>query len=280
MTMRINRSFVILLGAIALAACGEKTRREEAITGPVPSTSAIRFYNYGVGAPSVQFYADARKMTATTSSSCQAAANPPVTATDSTCLTVGIQATTGISYATGVAAGGLYMAIDPGQYTMMARTVSSSSSGNVVSSTPVAIETGKFYSYYQSGVYNSTAGTADAFVVEDPLPATIDWSKALVRFVNAISNSQPMTLYVVNTETQAETAVGGAVAYKGAGTFTALEPFTYDLHARLADGTDKIIRTFTPFLPGHVYTITAHGDMTVTSTTSANRPILDSSANQ
>jgi hypothetical protein len=157
--MRIHQSLVVLFGAVALAACGDKTRREEAITGPVPSTSAVRFYNYGVNAPSVQFYADARKMTATTSSTCQAAKNPPVTATDSTCLTIGIQATTGVSYANGVAAGGLYTAIDPGQYTLMGRTVSSNSSGTAVSSVPATIETGKFYSYYQSGFYNSTTST-------------------------------------------------------------------------------------------------------------------------
>lgn len=276
--MRIHPSFV-LLGALTLA-CGDKTRREEAITGPVPSTSAVRFFNYGVNAPSVQFYANDRKLTATTSASCQSASNPPITATDSTCVTIGIQATTGVSYATGVAAGGLYTAIDPGQYTITGRTVSSSSSGDAVSTLPATIAPGKFYSYYQSGFYNSTTKTVDAFLVEDPLPATIDWSTAQVRFVNAIGNSQPMTLYAVNTQSAAQTALGGAVAYKAAGSFTALTPFTYDLHAKTADGTDRIVRTFVAFLPGHVYTITAHGDMTVTSTTSANRPILDSSANQ
>lgn len=275
--MRIHTSLAALLGAVALVACGDKAERD--ITAPLPSTSAVRFFNFGVNAPEVQFYAGDQKLTATTSASCQSAANPPVTANDSTCLEIGIQATTGVEYGD-VAAGGLYTAIEPGQYTLSGHTVSKSSSGDAISNVAATIEPGKFYSYYQSGFYNSTSKTVDAFIVEDPLPATIDWTSATVRFVNAISNSEPMTLYLVDAETGAETAIGGPVAYKGAGTFTAVAPASYDLHARDAAGNDKIVRTFIGLLAGHVYSINARGDMTVTSTTATNRPYLDVTANQ
>ena len=270
--MRIHTSLFALLGTAALVACGEKVERD--ITAPVPTTSAIRFFNFGVNAPDVQFYAGDQKLTATTSASCQSAANPPVTANDSTCAEIGIQASTGVEYAD-AAAGGLYTAIEPGQYTLSGHTVSKSSSGDAIANLPATIEPGKFYSYYLSGFYNGTAKTVDAFIVEDPLPATIDWTMATVRFVNAISNSQPMTLYLVNSETGAESAIGGPVAHKAAGTFTTVAPSAYDLHARDAAGKDKIIRTFIGFLGGHVYTITALGDMTVTSTKDDNRPQLD-----
>jgi hypothetical protein len=274
--MRIHTSLIALFGAVALVACGKEADRD--ITAPVTTTSAIRFFNFSVGAPSVQFFANDQQVTATLTASCQGAQNPPVTATDSTCLTIGIQSATGVAYS-GVAAGGLYTGIDAGQYTFTGRQMSSSGPTTVISTVPAALESGKFYSYYQSGFYKSTTKTTDAFIVEDVLPATIDWSKVLVRFVNAIGNSQPMTLYAVAT-LGVETALGGPVAYKTAGAFTALTPAPYDLRARLANGTNAIVRDFVTFTAGHVYTITARGDMTITSSTSSNRPFLDNTANQ
>ena len=122
--MRIHNSFIALLGVVALTACGDKTRREEAITGPVTTSSGVRFFNFSVGAPTVQFFANDQQVTATTSASCQGAKNPPVTATDSTCLAKGIQSATGVAYG-GVAAGGLYTGIDAGQYTFTGRQMSS-----------------------------------------------------------------------------------------------------------------------------------------------------------
>jgi hypothetical protein len=277
--MRIHTSFIALLGLVALTACGEETRREEAITGPVVEPSAVRFFNFSVGAPTVQFFANDQQVTATNSATCNSAKNPPVTATDTLCLLTGSQSATGVGYGA-VAAGGLYSGIDAGQYTFTARQMSSKGPTTTISTVPATIETGKYYSYYQSGFYNSTTKTSDAFIVEDDLPTTIDWSKVLVRFVNTIGNSQPMTLYAEDAETGAETALGGAVAYKTAGPFTALAPTSYKLHARTADGSDKIVRENITFFPGHVYTITARGDMTVTKTTDTNFPFLDSTANQ
>jgi hypothetical protein len=275
--MRPHRPLVALLSVAALAACDKNELPD--LTGPVPSAE-IRFFNFGVNAPSVQFYAGDRKMSATTSASCQSAQNPPVTATDSTCLTIGIQAATGIAYGS-PAANGLYVGIDPGQYTIAARTASVSTNGTIVSSLPATIETGKRYSYYQSGFYNATTKTADAFLVEDDFPAAIDWTASLVRFVNAIGNSQPMALVAVNTETGTEYPIGGTIAYKAAGAFTSLPPGFYNLRTRYAGSTtDRIVRTGVPFGAGRVYTITARGDMTVTSSTATNRPILENTANR
>lgn len=275
--MRLHRSLVALLSVAALAACDKNAVRD--LTGPVPSAE-IRFFNFGVNAPSVQFYAGDRKMTATTSASCQSAQNPPVTATDSTCLTIGIQASTGIAYGS-AAARGLYVGIEPGQYTLAGRTASTSNNGTAVSSLPVTVEAGKRYSYYQSGFYDTTTKTVDAFLLEDDFPATIDWTTSLVRFVNAIGNSVPMALVAVNTVTGAEYPIGSEVAYTAAGAFASLPPGSYDLRTRAAGSTtDLIVRTVVPFEAGHVYTITARGDMTVTSGTATNRPFLDNTANR
>jgi hypothetical protein len=132
-----------------------------------------------------------------------------------------------------------------------------------------------------SGFYDAVAKTVDGFVVEDPFVAPTDFSVATVRFVNAISNANPMTLYAKHTTTLNEVAVGAAVAYKGAGAFTALPSGVYDLSTRYTDSTTNAIsRTAVSFSGGRVYTIGARGDITVTSTTATNRPFLDNTANR
>jgi len=149
-----------------------------------------------------------------------------------------------------------------------------------VSNTPVTIVDGKIYTYYLSGFYNTTAKTVDSFITEDALPA-IDFSVSSVRFVNAIANANPMTLYAKNTTTGTETAIGGEMAYKGAGAFASLAPGTYDLSTRYAgSSTNAIARTAVAFTPAKVYTVTARGDITIVSTTAINRPFLDNTANR
>jgi hypothetical protein len=269
--MRIHTSLIALFGAAALVACGEKAERD--ITAPVTEPSSIRFFNFSVGSPTVQFFANDQQVTATNTANCNGAKNPPVTASDSLCLQRGTQTATGVAY-TGVAAGGLYTGIDAGQYTLTGRQMSATGPTTTISTVSATIESGKSYSYYQSGFYNSTTKTTDAFIIEDPVPTTIDWSKSRVRFVNTVGNSVPMTLVLVDTLGNA-TTVGGSTPYKSSNTFTAVTPAPYDLHARDANGADKIVRTFVTFFPGHVYTITARGDMTELSTTATNRPFLD-----
>ena len=117
--------------------------------------------------------------------------------------------------------------------------------------------------------------------MEDVLPADIDWSQAHVRFVHAISNAAPLTLYAKNTVTGTETALGAAVAYRGGGAFTALPPGLYDLGARFTGATgNAVARTGVAFSAGRIYTIGARGDITVVSTTATNRPFLDDTANR
>jgi hypothetical protein len=271
--MRLHRTLAAALGAVALTACGSDAVQE--LTAPVPS-AAVRFFNFGVGSPSVHFFADDRKMTATTSASCQAAKDPPVTATDTTCLQVGIQSTSGIAYGS-VGANGQYTGIAPGQYTITGRPMTASGSGTAVSTLPVTIEEGKRYSVYQSGIYDATAKTSDAFIVEDDVPTTIDWGTTLVRFVNASGNAEPLTVVAVDAEDPTvEVQIGTDIAYGSAGAFVPIPPGLYVVHARVGGSTtDAIVRTGVVLEPGRAYTVTARGDMTVTSTTAAARPILD-----
>lgn len=252
------RSLAALLSAAILSACGADA--VQSITA-APAGAAVRFLNFGVGSPSVNLYANGTKLTATSS-------------------TTGSENPTGTAYGA-VASGGYYTAITPGQYTFTGRIPSTATvdSSLVISTLNASVADGKYYSLYQGGVYNTTTKTVESFIVEDPFPATIDYTVAYVRFVNAISNAQPMQLFAKSTVTGTETAVGGLVAYKSAGAFVALPPASYDLNTRSAgSGTNIITKTAVSFLGGSVYTVSARGD--ITSTATATKPTLDVTANR
>lgn len=257
--MRPIRSVAVLLCAAALTSCDKNAVQD--ITGPLPS-ARIKFYNFGVNAPGVHFYANDRKMTAINSAT-------------------GVESTIGTTYTTGVASGDRYSGIDPGQYTFSGRIAATVDKDLPISNVVATIADGKYYSFFQSGIYNSTTKTVDAFIVEDPIPADMDFTVAYVRFVHAISNANPMTLYITPTVPGTEIAVGGLVPYKSAGAFTAVPSGVYNLNTRYAGlTTNAISRTAVSFSAGRVYTIAAKGDITITGTTNANRPLLDNTLNR
>jgi hypothetical protein len=266
-----SRSIAALLCAAVLSACGKDALQ----TIGAPATGAdIKFFNFGVTAPGVNFFAnDTLKVTATSRTSC----TPP---TDSTCLSTGLEDTTGTVYG-GASSGGFYAALPPGTYTFKGKISATTNKGVAISSTTTTLEDGKHYSLYLSGLYNATVKSVESFVVEDPIPAATDYTVAYVRFVNASSNSSPLTLYAKSTTTAVEVPVGTAVAYKAAGAFVALAGGTYDLGGRTTGSTTSAVtRTGVSFLGGRVYTVTVFGDYTVTSSTAANRIRLDNTANR
>lgn len=272
--MKTSRTIsMLLLAAAVTAGCGEEGVQD--IAGPPPGGAAIRFFNFGVGAPGVNFYANDTKATGISVTTCAVltAANRDL------CTGTGAESTNGVNYG-GVASGGYYRDMEPGPYTLSARIAAATDKGLAIASAQTTLDMGKQYSFFVSGPYSTATKQADAFVVEDPLPA-MDFSVAYVRFVHAISNANAMTLYARETTTGTEVAVGGAVSYKGAGAFTALPAGSYDLSTRYAGAaTNAITRTAVAFGAGRVYTIGARGDITITSTTATNRPFLDNTANR
>lgn len=260
----MNRHFsaAVLLSAVLVASCswyGDNGVRD--ITAPVPS-ARIKFHNFSPGSVGVNFFANDQKMTAVLTSAC----GSPKTAADSTaCSTTGEESTTGVNYG-GLGSGGRYDGINPGQYTLTAKVAAQNVT---VSSLSQTIADGKYYSFYMSGVYDATNQHADAFVVEDPIPAGgPDYTKAYVRLVNAISNGTgPLTLYVTNTTTSTETPIGTAVAYKAAGTFVAVPPGVYNIAVRYTGSSSNLIsRTTISLFGGSVYTISSRGNTATTST--------------
>lgn len=269
------RLTMTLFGAAVLAACSKDG--VQSIAGPTATGGAfVKFYNFGVNAPSINFFANDAKVTAVSSTSC----TPPPSPANPACNTTGVESTAGTAYGS-LGNGGLYSSITAGQISFTGRISATTDNGLAVAKLSSALTAGKYYSFFTSGFYDANAKTMDAFVVEDAFPAQIDFSTTSVRFVNASSNSNPMTLYAKNTVTGDSLAIGAATAYKAGGAFIALPGAVYDLTARYAgSNTGVIVRAGVSFVAGRVYTVSARGDMTITSTTATNRPTLDNTANR
>ena len=239
--MRIHGSSLLLL-ATALAGCDKNAGQD--ITAPPPGGAAVKFFNFAVSAPQVNFFANDRKIT-------------------------GVGLTTGTAYGN-AGNGGLYNDIASGQYTFRAQLAGAT---DLLGDAPTTVGTGKRFSYYLSGLYNATTKTSESFVLEDALPDW-DYANTYVRFVNGIYNAQPLTLFAKNTITGTEVQIGAATAYKGGTAFVTLPPGAYDLRA-VQGTTNLIVRTGVSFAVQRVYTIGARGDVNTSSTRA-----LDNTANR
>ena len=97
-----------------------------------------------------------------------------------------------------------------------------------------------------------------------------------------IGNADSLQLYVRlngDTVTADWMPVDSVVTYKSAGAYTALPALRYDLGARLPDSTTNTFsRTGVSFAGGHAYTVTARGNITVSTGTTAH--FLDSTENR
>jgi hypothetical protein len=256
--MTKHLKFAALLCAAALSACGDDANQILATTAP--AAAQIKFFNFGVGAPGVNFYANTTKMTAIGSAT-------------------GSESTTGTTYGN-AGAGGAYTAIAPGQYDISGKIAAATDKDLAISHVNATLEAGKKYSFYQSGFYSSGTKTVDSFLIEDEVPPPpADTSITYVRFVNAISNSTPLTLYAKDADTDEEVVIGGATAYKQATDFVPITGGFFTLIARDASGTDKIVREGVNLNQRGIFSITARGDFTITSTTATNRPQLDATFN-
>ena len=254
------RALAALLCVAAVVSCDKNLVQD--ITGPFP-TSRVKFFNFGLNTPGVNFYANTSKMTAITSGT-------------------GTESTNGVTYGN-AGNGGLYSAIAPGQYSLTGRIAATIDKDLPIDTVTATIADGKAYSFYLSGYYNTGTKQVDGFTVEDPIPTGVDFTVANVRFVQAIANAaNPMVLYATKTappDSGLVVTVGPGVSYKGATAFTSLPSGTYNLAVRYQDSTaNKIVRTGLSFVGGRVYTVGARGDITLTTGTLA--PALDNTANR
>jgi hypothetical protein len=258
----------LLLSATVISCKKDKI---QTIDAPIDVTqrAQIKYFNFGVGSPGVNFFANDVKVTGALS-------------------TVGSETTTGSASGTVYPQSG-YSVISGGAYTFKGQIPSTAATDPnlAIATVQATLENGKYYTLYTSGLYDAAQKRSDGFVVEDKLPA-FNSTVAYIRFVNAISNApQPMSLYVKSSTNTAlpEALAASSVAYKSGSDFVALPIGSYELYARYpsATATNVISRNGTSVVAlagGKVYTITSRGDITVTSTTAANRPQLDFSTNR
>jgi hypothetical protein len=262
----------MLLSAV-LFSC--KKNGIQVIDQPINLTdyAQIKYFNFAVGltVPSVNFYANDAKVTGTVS-------------------------LTGAESTTGTATGGVYpasgyTALPGGNYVFKAQipTTATTDANLAIATTPsTALANNKFYSLYTSGIYNTGTKMAEAFVIEDVLPA-YDPNVANIRLVNTISNApQAFDFYVKNTTIPGSTEVkiASAVAYKSGSAFVTVPVGNYELYVRYPSSatTNVISRTGSTVVSlngGKVYTLATRGDIAVSATgTAANRPQIDFTANR
>ncbi len=155
MTRYMNRfRIALLVVTAALAACEKNT--VQTLPFEPPQNTRIKFFNFGVNAPQVNFYADAIKMTAVQSGT-------------------GVEANTGVAYG-GAGDGGVYLSIAAGSHALTGRIAAATDKDLPIAMVTASLADGKFYSFYQSGFYNTTAKTIDAFLIEDPVTAPADYT--------------------------------------------------------------------------------------------------------
>jgi hypothetical protein len=253
----------MLISALFITVSCEKSAVQ--VIDSTPTGPLIRFYNFALDGPSVNFYANDLKVTATSSAT-------------------GLQATTGVNYAGLFPANNSYVALSSAG-SVVVKTVTPSTalvnpSINIANVT-AAVQAGKYYSFYTSGVFDVTAKTTSGFIVEDIIPA-VDTSSAYVRIVNVIPNAgiSGFDLKAVNTTTLESVVIAAATAYKAASEFVKVPNGIYNLTAVSTNSPTSytITRSAVSFSKGFVYTISTRGDATLT--TGTNLRALDLSRNR
>lgn len=251
--------FVTALLSLAFLGACEKNAVQD-ITAPITGGAFIRFQNYAVSAPGVNFYANSQKISAISASTC----TPAPTTPNAACTTTGAESTNGVAY--GLSANGAnYSMLAPGPYTFASKIAAVADNGLAVSTANVTLAEGKFYTYFVSGIYNATTKSADAFVIEDNLPTTFDYTKTYLRVVNASSNAPSISATVQVQGTSDVVNVATNVLYKSASPFATFAPGLTDVTITYRG---VLTQSFTGvnFLAGHVLTLTLTGDATVTGT--------------
>jgi hypothetical protein len=261
---------MLLVATAALSACDKNA--VQMIAGPQEGGANVKFFNFAVGSPVVNFYINDKKVTAVTTTACAIITDE----NRQQCTTTGLEPTTGVAYgSSGNGSNSWYSDVSPGQLNLQAKISAAADKDLTIANLTATIAEGRSYSYYLSGIYNTTTKTAEAFVLEDVVPA-LDFSTAYVRFVNASAIPGPLTLILTDRTTGEVITVAAGVAYQAGSAFVKVPNGAYDLAARNAGATTNAIsRTSVSFFNGRVYTITARGNPATTSTLA-----LDNTANR
>lgn len=229
----------------------------------------VKLYNFGISAPTVNFYSNDTKISAVLSAT-------------------GVESINGIStgsvypsigYALSPEGQRLFQAITPPAIPLPAPP------NTTIAAVSAAVVNDKFYSVFVSGFYSATDKKADMFVVEDNFPKGLDTATTYIRLVNPGSNTS--TLKAILTKTTTVTGqppiienftLADAVPYKGASPFVAFKPGAYSITVTDAASGKVVTRAATSFLRERVYTLALRGNLVTTTTGFA--PFIDFTTNQ
>lgn len=261
----MKRKYIILAALLLLTVIYScKKNAVQDIATPI-SGAQLKYFNFALNSPVVNFYAGTTKVSAATS-------------------TIGVESgTTGVAYSTVYPSTNAYTVIAPGTYDFNAQRPSTATADPnlIIATINKQVSDGKNYSIYLSGLYNVTTKKTDVFVVEDVLPA-IDTSGANVRFVHASYNANPFDLVLKNTTSLVETTLATNIAYKSASNFTKVKEGVYDLILRYTGtATNVVVRTAVSVTKANTYSFSLRGDITLPATgTAVNRPFIDNTPNR
>lgn len=249
--MKTNNIYILLLFCVALMISSCAKDAVQIIDTP-PNGPFVKVYNFALNGPSANFFINDFKISAANS-------------------------TTGIELATGLAYSGVFPANNnyinaPTSGSVIFKTIIPAAAtvnpGITVANISSTIETGKYYSFYTSGLFDATAKTTSGFVLEDMIPA-VDTSTAYVRIVNAIPNVgiAGFNLTGLNTNTSAVVNIADPTAYKTASSFVKVPNGVYNLTSVSTNSPTSytITRAAVSFSKGFVYTISVRGDALLTT---------------
>lgn len=265
---KYNIYIAALLLLTSVSSC-KKNGIHEVETVKTDNGAQVKFYNFGINDPSINFYANADKVSATVSAT-------------------GAEAATGVSYGSVFPATN-YALLSGGSYTFKGIVPANAAinANTEVAKIDGSIENGKFYSVYTCGFYDAAGMTTDGFIIEDKIPteAATPPTAANVRFVNTVPNGVAgFDLIAKNTTTLEEVVVATNVGYKSASEFAQIPTGVYELYARYtgtpANAISRNGTSVVSFIKGRSYTVSSRGDMTVVSGTATNRPFLDNTSNR
>ena len=255
----------LLLLCLLTLSC-KKNGVHELSTTPAGTGARIKFFNFAIAAPAVNFYANEQKIAAVVSSN-------------------------GTESAAGVAYGSVFPAINysllpAGSYTFKSMIPEKAAAlpGTVLTQREQRLEEGHAYSFYTCGPYQTGGNTTDSFILEDVLPAVAD-SLVQVRFVNTIANAATALDLFLQPAAGGQTfQVASGIAYKSGSAFISLPAGNYAVFSRYPGSADNLISRSgsagVSLVSGQAYTIGARGDMTVSGAAAVSRPYMDLTSNR
>lgn len=257
--------------AVVISSCGEKDIIINEYTREPGNEAQVRFYNFGINAPSVNFYADNVKITAS-------------------------QSLTGEMAPTGVSFGATYPSIGyvevpggdninifsktPTTLAIPANNVNNYQQDKEVSNITVPkLESKKQYSLFIAGYFDKDTHKAESFIISDELPPS-DTSKVFVRFVNSgVAEAGTLSIKVSKmdgTEVISEEMVAAELAFKSATEFKDFPYGTYKFTIIPSNANNRIWERTITLNRDRVHTIAVRGDLRNTSPA----PLLDNTQNR